>query len=84
NVVHGPLPERWQALADANAWRKLPFALLLGCLLVLGCWPRVMADRIEPSARVIVELANGRDAFAPQKMITPAKRAPKPKSPAKK
>ena len=42
NVLHGPLPEKWAALPDANLWRKLPYALLLASLLVFGCLPAVV------------------------------------------
>src|ERR1700733_2094245 len=27
NILHGPLPEKWNLLPDANLWRKLPYAL---------------------------------------------------------
>jgi NADH-quinone oxidoreductase subunit M len=49
-LLHGPLPERWANLADtANAWRKLPFALLLGCLFWFGAFPSTLTRRIEPA-----------------------------------
>ena len=32
-VLHGPMPEKWASLTDANLWRKLPFAF---CSRV--CW----------------------------------------------
>jgi NADH-quinone oxidoreductase subunit M len=41
NILHGPLPEQWAAIADAaNPWRKLPFVLLLANLILFGCFPR--------------------------------------------
>jgi NADH-quinone oxidoreductase subunit M len=56
-LLHGPLPERWANLTDAsNAWRKLPFALLLGCLFLLGGFPSVLTRRVEPA---IASLING-------------------------
>ena len=58
-ILHGPLPEKWSEISDANLWRKLPFALLLATLLIVGCWPRVLVDKIEPSAKNIVGLATG-------------------------
>jgi NADH-quinone oxidoreductase subunit M len=58
NLLHGPLPEKWAALPDANLWRRLPFALLLGALLVLGFWPRLLTEKITPSASGIVEMSN--------------------------
>ena len=70
NVLHGPLPEKWSGIPDAaNAWRKLPYALLLASLLVFGCFPRLLTEKITPDAAKIVGLAApaGRD-----KMLLPA------------
>jgi NADH-quinone oxidoreductase subunit M len=51
HIMHGPQLERWDSVRDApNLWRKLPFALLLAGLLVFGCCPRLLTDKIEPSA----------------------------------
>jgi NADH-quinone oxidoreductase subunit M len=56
-VLHGPLPEKWNALADAgNVWRQLPYALLLASLLVFGFWPRLLTEKINPDAQKIVAL----------------------------
>jgi NADH-quinone oxidoreductase subunit M len=57
NIAHGPLPEQWTSLRDANPWRKVPFVLLLGCLFVFGIWPRSLTDKIKPSAEAIVNMA---------------------------
>jgi NADH-quinone oxidoreductase subunit M len=57
NVLHGPVSERWNDVLDANAWRKLPFVVLLVALLVFGCFPRLLTDRIKPDAEKIVNLA---------------------------
>ena len=55
NVLHGPLPEKWSSLTDAtNVWRKLPYALLLASLLVFGCFPRLLTEKITPDAEKIV------------------------------
>jgi NADH-quinone oxidoreductase subunit M len=60
NILHGPLPERWAQVADApHLWRKAPFILLLGSLLVFGCFPRLLTDKINPSAGLIVEAGTG-------------------------
>ena len=57
--LHAPLPEKWMDVADApHIWRKLPFALLLTALLVFGFFPRILTDRISPSAASIVQMAN--------------------------
>jgi NADH-quinone oxidoreductase subunit M len=59
-LLHGPLPEKWASVADApNAWRKLPFVLLLACLFVFGCFPRLLTDRIQPAAEIIVNRVTG-------------------------
>jgi NADH-quinone oxidoreductase subunit M len=49
-MLHGPLPEQWATVADApHLWRKTPFVLLLASLLVFGCFPRLLTDKIEKS-----------------------------------
>jgi NADH-quinone oxidoreductase subunit M len=49
-LLHGPLPEQWAAVADApHLWRKAPFILLLASLLIFGCFPRLLTDKIQPS-----------------------------------
>jgi NADH-quinone oxidoreductase subunit M len=58
NVLHGPLPEKWAGISDAlNVWRKLPYALLLASLLVFGCFPRLLTEKITPDAEKIVKMA---------------------------
>jgi NADH-quinone oxidoreductase subunit M len=59
NTLHAALPEKWANVADAsNLWRKGPFILLIVALLVFGCFPRLLTDKIRPSAWKIVEMAN--------------------------
>ena len=50
-LLHGPLPDQWTSVADAYFWRKVPFILLLASLLVFGCFPRLLTDKIEPSVK---------------------------------
>ena len=57
NILHGPLPEKWATIPDANHWRKVPFALLIVSLLVFGFFPRLLTDKITPSAQAIVNMA---------------------------
>jgi formate hydrogenlyase subunit 3/multisubunit Na+/H+ antiporter MnhD subunit len=60
NVLHGPMPEKWAGIADAsNVWRKLPYALLLASLLVFGCFPRLLTEKITPDAEKIVKMERG-------------------------
>jgi NADH-quinone oxidoreductase subunit M len=55
NILHGPLPEKWNALTPAtNAWRKLPYALLLLSLLVFGFVPKLLTEKINPDAEKVV------------------------------
>ena len=57
NIAHGPLAEQWTTLRDANPWRKVPFVLLLGGLLIFGIRPGLLTEKIKPSAELIVNLA---------------------------
>lgn len=60
NILHGPAQERWAGVVDAtDAWRRLPFVLLLGALLVFGFFPRLLTEKIKPSAEQIVKMAVG-------------------------
>jgi NADH-quinone oxidoreductase subunit M len=70
-VLHGELSDRWAGVADATLWRKAPFALLLAVLLVFGFWPRLLTDKIKPSADAILKMATGTDA-APGKKVAAA------------
>jgi len=59
-ILHGPLPEQWANVADApHLWRKAPFVLLLASLIVFGCFPRLLTDKIQPSVseKVIAGIA---------------------------
>lgn len=59
NMLHADLPTRWANVADApHAWRKLPFVVLLTSLIVFGCFPRLLTEKISPSAKTIVEMVN--------------------------
>jgi NADH-quinone oxidoreductase subunit M len=60
NIWHGTASQRWgsEPLLDAqdgpgwsifNPWRKLPFLLLLTCLVVFGVYPQLLVARVEPS-----------------------------------
>jgi len=64
NMLHGPLPTKWAAIDDApNFWIKTPFIILLASLLVFGCFPRLLTDKIRPSAElVLANAASGTNA----------------------
>jgi NADH-quinone oxidoreductase subunit M len=67
NLLHGPVTETCEAVADANAWRRVPFVLLLGALLLFGFFPKLLTEKIKPSAAVIVNMANGGNQKPPNK-----------------
>ena len=58
-ILHGPLPEKWNSLTDANLWRKLPYAMLLVSLLAFGFLPKLLTEKINPDAQKIVAMATG-------------------------
>jgi NADH-quinone oxidoreductase subunit M len=65
SILHAELTERCANVKDVpHAWRKLPFALLIVALLVFGCFPRLLGDKITPSAMTIVEMASPQDTTA--------------------
>ena len=50
-VCHGEVAEAWAGAVDtASLWQKLPFVLLLACLLVFGFFPRLLTDNIRGPA----------------------------------
>ncbi|MBI3878621.1 MAG: NADH-quinone oxidoreductase subunit M [Verrucomicrobia bacterium] len=58
SVVHGPQPDAWSGVSDAgNIWRKLPFAVLIAALIIFGCFPKLLTERIKPNVAEIVEAA---------------------------
>lgn len=58
SILHGPVPEEFASVSDAQGWwRKLPFALLFATLILFGIWPRSLTEKIRPSAQRLVELA---------------------------
>ncbi len=64
DILHGPLPERWAGIKDATLWRKVPFALLLAALLGLGCFPRLLTNKIKPSAAAILKMTTSGPGLA--------------------
>jgi len=71
NILHGELAEKWASVQDAaSLWRKLPFALLIASLVVLGCFPRLLTDQIKPSVESTLGLATPK---LEKPLVTPAK-----------
>ncbi len=58
NVFHGPLPDKWMAVAE-ETWplRKVPYLVLLASLLVFGFFPQLLVSKIKPAAEKIVAMA---------------------------
>lgn len=51
-ILHGPTPNLWSNVRDARGpWVRTPFVLLLGALLLFGCFPRLLTDKIVPAAQ---------------------------------
>jgi NADH-quinone oxidoreductase subunit M len=66
NILHGVPSAQWSGVVDAsNLWRKAPFIILLASLVIFGCFPRCLTDKISPSASLIVDLANNQGERAP-------------------
>ncbi len=48
SIWHGE--KEWNGIADATGlWRKLPYALLLACMLIFGFFPRLLTNNIKAS-----------------------------------
>jgi NADH-quinone oxidoreductase subunit M len=82
-MLHGPMAEQWNVVADApHAWRKLPFVLLLGCLLLFGFFPRLLTDRILPAAEPIAALYStalpGKAGLHPERGVLTGRAATEP------
>jgi len=55
-ILHGPLSSDSQSLQDAgHYWIKLPYALLVACLLLFGIFPSLLTDKIRQSVEGVVE-----------------------------
>lgn len=53
-MLHGPVPAAWNTLDDTpNAWRKAPFVMLLAFLLLFGCLPRLLSDKIQADIKSV-------------------------------
>ena len=73
NILHGPLPEKWDLLSDAsNVWRKLPYALLLVSLLVFGFVPKLLTEKINPDAQKIVTMVMSQGSTAAPAVVISA------------
>ena len=76
-IWHGPLTEGWSQAADPQGfYRRLPYVLLVACLLAVGLWPRMLTDRAEPVAR---EIARVMQESRPTPNLAAAQALPEPR-----
>jgi NADH-quinone oxidoreductase subunit M len=65
-VLHGPVAAPCTGYVDApHAWRKTPFLLLLAALLIFGCFPGLLTQKIEPRVAEIVARATAENPGTP-------------------
>src|SRR5215213_6991651 len=49
-VFHGPLMPQWSGLTDATRWWEVvPMAAMVAAIIVVGVYPRLLTEVIEPS-----------------------------------
>ena len=72
DTLHGAVSTPAAGAVDApGGWRKMPFCLLLGALLLFGIFPRLLTTKIEPVARRIVGMATQQSIISPRKKTLP-------------
>lgn len=55
DAFYGKMNPRWEGLVDARTpFQKMPYALLIGVLLLFGFWPGPLLDVIETGVKPIV------------------------------
>lgn len=55
-VFQGPLQPKWEKVTDARTiFQRLPYALLIAVLLVVGFWPSLILKNIEVGTKPILE-----------------------------
>ena len=59
-TLHGADGSAATNVFDANAWRKVPYVVLLASLLVFGFFPRLLTDKIKPVTEQIVKMATAK------------------------
>ena len=58
-VFFGPLAERWQDLGDINSIETATVAILMILVFVLGIYPALLVDYINPTTVQLLSLAPG-------------------------
>src|SRR5262249_43862855 len=65
-LLHGPLPDQWARVADAqNLWRKAPYLVLLASLMIFGFFPRLLTDKMQPEFHAIVTITKKANSNKP-------------------
>src|SRR5271163_2888252 len=73
DIWHGD--KEWAGISDAlTFWRKLPYGLLLGGLILFGCFPRLLTDNIKASVAPVVRMV-GAEAME----MAPVPKGPSPR-----
>jgi len=53
SLLHGPREDYTPAVEDVPGWKRLPFALLVGVLLLFGFFPKLITEKINTAAQHI-------------------------------
>jgi len=68
NICFGPTPAKWQTLVDANIFARVPYVLLLGVLIWVGCYPKPFVEAIKPATgQIITAIEKAVPAVAPKR-----------------
>jgi NADH-quinone oxidoreductase subunit M len=60
DIWHGD--KAWTGISDVTTlWRKVPYGLLLGCLILFGFCPRLLTDNIKAGVAPIVRMVGAED-----------------------
>jgi NADH-quinone oxidoreductase subunit M len=71
-MLHGPLPKSLATVRDATSpWRRLPFVVLLTTLVLFGCFPRLLTEKIKPSVQVLLAAPDDRPEVAVSGVTSP-------------
>ena len=53
NLLHGEPEEDTPKTEDITHWKKLPYALLIGMLLLFGFYPKLLTEKINTASKSI-------------------------------
>jgi NADH-quinone oxidoreductase subunit M len=62
-MAHGPVPETQRNHPDLSIREHALLAPVLAAILVLGVYPSLLLDRIEPATGRVVQQVGGSDAL---------------------